>query len=129
MAFLVAGGISALANFGSRIVLSWWMPYVSAIVIAYCIGMVVAFLLNRLFVFKAATNPIIEQGMWFVLINLAAVAQTIMVSLFLARLLFPAAGMSFHPETVAHAIGVVVPVVTSYIGHRHLTFRQSKAHD
>lgn len=123
IAFLVAGGLAALANLGSRIVLGWWMPYVASIVIAYCIGMLVAFSLNRLFVFKGATNPIAEQGMWFVLINLAAVAQTVLVSLLLARFLFPAIGMTFHPETVAHAIGVAVPVVTSYLGHRQLTFR------
>lgn len=123
VAFLLAGGLAALANFGSRIVLSWWLPYVVAILIAYCIGMLVAFTLNRMFVFKGATNRLTEQSVWFVLINLAAVAQTVLVSLLFARWIFPSTGMQLHPETVAHAIGVMVPVFTSYLGHRRLTFR------
>jgi len=121
--FVVAGGLAALANFGSRILLSYVMPYIPAIVIAYCIGMTTAFLLNRLFVFGDAANRVHEQAMWFVLVNVMAVLQTVAISLLFARWIFPATGMSFHPETLAHAIGVVVPVFTSYVGHKRLTFR------
>lgn len=121
--FLVVGGVAALANFGSRIGLNVLMPYVPSIVLAYCIGMATAFVLNRLFVFKDAQNRLGHQAMWFILVNLAAVLQTIAISLLLARWLLPAIGWAFHPETVAHAVGVVVPVVTSYLGHKHLSFR------
>lgn len=121
--FLVVGGIAALANFGSRIGLNQLMPYVPSIVLAYCIGMGTAFALNRLFVFKQPRNRLRHQAMWFVLVNLAAVAQTVAISVLLARWIFPATGWTFHPETVAHAVGVVVPVVTSYLGHKHLSFR------
>jgi putative flippase GtrA len=123
LAFLLAGGIAALANFGSRIALGLVMPYVPSIVLAYCIGMLTAFVLNRLLVFKDAGNALGQQALWFVLVNLAAVAQTVLISLLLARWLFPAIGMDFHPETLAHAAGVAVPVVTSYLGHKHLSFR------
>lgn len=41
--FLVAGGLAALVNFGSRILLNNFMPYAQAIIIAYCIGMLTAF--------------------------------------------------------------------------------------
>lgn len=121
--FLAAGGIAAAANFLSRIALSEVMAYVPAIVLAYCIGMLTAFLLNRVFVFTAADNPLSQQMKWFVLVNLLAVLQTVLISLLFARWLFPLAGMDFHPETLAHAIGVAVPVVTSYLGHRRWTFR------
>lgn len=122
--FLLAGGIAALANFGSRILLSHAMPYPAAIVVAYCIGMATAFLLNRAFVFTQSTNSLSKQASWFVIINLIAVLQTLLVSLLLARWLFSTVGMNFHPETIAHAIGVIVPVFTSYIGHKTLTFRK-----
>ena len=124
LGFVIAGGIAAVANFGSRIVLSLWLPYVVAITIAYGIGMVVAFVLNRLFVFRDADNALAQQGLWFVLVNLAAVAQTILISLLFARWIFPALNMQFYPETIAHGIGVIVPVFTSFIGHRTLTFRR-----
>jgi len=121
--FLAAGGIAALANFGSRIALSTVIPYVPAIVLAYGIGMLTAFLLNRAFVFTGATNPVSQQVKWFVAVNLLAVLQTVLISVLFARWLFPATGMDFHPETVAHAIGVIVPVFTSYLGHRRFSFR------
>lgn len=123
--FLVAGGVAAAANFGSRILLSLVMPYTTAIVVAYCIGMVTAFLLNRRFVFEASSNPLHRQAGWFIAINLLAVLQTLAVSLLLARWLFPAIGMTFHPETLAHAAGVAVPVFTSYLGHKAFTFREN----
>lgn len=123
--FVLAGGIAAAANFGSRMGFSLVMPYVPAIVIAYLIGMATAFALNRAFVFTTATNSVRHQAFWFVAVNVAALLQTVAFSLLFARLIFPWMGMSFHPETVAHAIGVVVPVFTSYLGHKHLSFRGS----
>lgn len=121
--FLAAGGIAAAANFLSRIALSEVMAYVPAIVLAYGVGMLTAFVLNRAFVFTSAENPLAQQLQWFVLVNLLAVAQTVLISLVFARWLFPLAGMDWHAETLAHAIGVAVPVVTSYLGHRRWTFR------
>ena len=124
LSFLVAGGVAALANFGSRIALGQIMAYVPSIVLAYLIGMATAFVLNRMLVFKDAGDALGQQALWFVLVNLAAVVQTVLISLLLARWLFPVSGMSFHPETLAHAVGVAVPVVTSYFGHKHLSFRK-----
>lgn len=121
--FILAGGTAAAANFGSRILLSLWLPYEAAIVVAYLIGMLTAFVLNRAFVFTRVENSLRSQASWFIAINLAAVLQTLLISLLLARVLFPALGMEFHPETLAHAVGVAVPVITSYLGHRRFTFR------
>lgn len=121
--FLVAGGIAAVANFGSRIALSHWMPYIPAIVVAYLIGMVTAFVLNRLFVFEGAANSLRSQAGWFTLVNLAAVAQTLAISLLLADHLLPALGIVIGAETIAHGVGVLVPVATSYFGHKHFSFR------
>jgi putative flippase GtrA len=120
--FLAAGGLAAAVNFGSRILLSQWLHYVPAIVIAYCLGMITAFTLNKLFVFSDAGNRLHHQVLWFIAINLAAVAQTIVISLLFARWVLPALGVDFHNETIAHAIGVAVPVVTSYIGHKRFSF-------
>lgn len=121
--FLVAGGVAAIANFGSRIGLSHWMAYVPAIISAYVIGMITAFLLNRAFVFDGATNSLRNQIGWFTLVNAVAVTQTIVISVLLADYAFPATGVITHRETIAHGIGVVIPVITSYLGHKHLSFK------
>lgn len=121
--FIVAGGIAAALNFGSRIILSQWLSYTTSIVLAYLIGMATAFILNRLFVFRTTTTALQKQIGWFVLVNVAAVLQTLAISVILARWVLPGIGVEWHNETLAHAVGVAVPVITSYIGHKYLTFR------
>jgi putative flippase GtrA len=121
--FVLVGGTAAAVNFGSRIVFSLWLGYATAIVLAYLLGMTTAFILNRLFVFRSTTTALHHQVMWFVIVNLLAVAQTLAISLLLARWLLPAMGWTWQPELCAHAVGVAVPVVTSYIGHKRLSFR------
>ena len=121
--FLAASGTAALANFGSRILLGTVLAYVPSIVIAYLVGMLTAFVLNRAFVFRDTRTHLRHQAFWFVAINVAAVLQTVVVSLLLARWLLPALGISWHVETLAHAVVAAVPVFSSYLGHRHITFR------
>jgi putative flippase GtrA len=121
--FLIAGGIAALANMGSRWVLDLLLPYVPSIVLAYLVGMATAFMLNRRFVFTASGNTLWRQVGWFTLVNIAALAQTVLVSLLLSRWLLPAVGWTWQADTIAHVVGVIVPVFTSYAGHKRLTFR------
>lgn len=121
--FIVAGGIAALANVGSRLLFSLWLPYVAAIVLAYCVGMITAFVLNRLFVFDSGVLGLRVQAFRFLLVNLAAVIQTIAVSLLFAEIVLPAMGFHGNIELIAHGIGVLVPIFTSYLGHRHFTFK------
>jgi putative flippase GtrA len=89
--------------------------------------MVCAFSLNRMLVFKRATRPLEQQMLWFVAVNLAALAQTMLVSLLCARWLLPAIGITSHAETIAHACGIVAPIFSSYFGHKYFTFQS--AHD
>ena len=121
--FALAGGLAALANFGSRFVFSLWLPYAAAIVAAYVVGMVVAFVLMRRFVFPAHTRPLQHQVLSFAVVNGLAVAQTLVVSLFLAGWALPRWGVRAHAEAIAHAVGVAVPVLTSFLAHRAVTFR------
>jgi putative flippase GtrA len=121
--FVIAGGIAAAANYGSRFGFSLWFSYPVAIVLAYLIGMAVAFVLMRQYVFDGSGKAVGPQAVKFVLVNVLAVLQTLVVSLVLARWLLPALGVTAHVEAVAHAFGVAVPVITSYFGHRKATFR------
>jgi putative flippase GtrA len=121
--FLFAGGIAAAANFGSRIALSQVMPYVPAVVLAYLIGMLTAFVLNRSLVFKDSTNSMHSQATWFVVINLFAIAQTLVISVLLARWLVHLSIPGDSAQTLAHAAGVAFPVFTSFVGHKYLSFR------
>lgn len=121
--FLVAGGIAAMANFGSRFVLSIFFSYGVAVFFAYLVGMMVAFLLMRGHVFNASQGPLAQQVTKFIGVNLLAVCQTLAISLLMARWLLPSVGIQNHVEALGHLVGVLVPVITSYFGHKFLTFR------
>ena len=125
--FLVAGGIAAVVNFLSRIAFNLVLGYAISIVLAYLVGMITAFLLNRHGVFSPSGKSVRVEAAWFTLVNLLAVVQTLVISLLLADVVFPKLGIvAFHKE-IAHAIGIVVPVVTSYFGHRYWTFGSRSA--
>jgi putative flippase GtrA len=121
--FVAAGGVAATANYASRFGFSVWFSYPVAIVLAYLVGMLVAFLLMRQYVFDGRGKHVGQQVLKFTVVNLLAVLQTLVVSLVLALWALPALGLVDHAEALAHAVGVAVPVVTSYFGHRHATFR------
>lgn len=121
--FVLAGGTAALVNFGARALLSLHFPYAIAIVLAYCLGMATAFMLNRRFVFRGSANRLHQQVAWFVAVNLLAMTQTLLVSLLLADVVLPRLGVTWHAEELAHAAGILIPIFTSYMGHKHWTFR------
>lgn len=123
MAFVVTGGIAALVNFSSRILYNQWMGYSAAIALAYITGMITAFLLARAFVFRDSVQTPHKSALLFGLVNLAAVAQTWLVSMALAHYVLPAMGIASLEREIAHAIGVAVPVFTSYIGHKKWSFK------
>jgi len=111
--FLLSGGIAAAINIG-------------AVVVAYLIGMTAAYVLMLLFVFPASGKSRAHEYLRFGLVNLVALVQVWLVSVGLARWAFPALGFAWHPDTVAHVVGVLSPVVTSYAGHKFFTFAPAK---
>jgi putative flippase GtrA len=121
--FLLVGGLAALINFLSRIVYSHWLGFTPAIVLAYLTGMVTAFVLARLFVFKDSKRPLHQSVLYFAFVNLLAVLQTWIVSTGLAFHLLPWLGVEPFRLEIAHAAGVAVPVFSSYFGHKYLSFR------
>lgn len=121
--FLVAGGVAAAANFLSRMGFSLVMPLAAAVVCAYLVGMAVAFALMRAHVFPPGRGSLARQAAGFVAVNALAVLQTLAVTLLLARWALPALGVERHVEEIAHAAGVAVPIATSYLGHKYLSFR------
>ena len=123
LVLLLTGGIAAAVNFGSRILYNQWMGFSAAIVLAYITGMVTAFVLARLFVFRNSQRALHQSALYFVLVNGVAVLQTWAISLLLADWLLPALGIRQYVHELAHAAGVVVPVFTSYLGHKHLSFK------
>ena len=121
--YLAAGGIAAAANYFSRFAFSTWFAFETAVILAFFVGLTTGFVLMRQFVFGGAGKPLAPQAARYVLVNLVALVLTVGVSSLLARWLLPALGVDRHVEAIAHAFGVAVPVLTSYVGHRLATFK------
>lgn len=123
LAFLLTGGTAAAVNFGSRIAYSVWLDFSLAVILAYITGMITAFVLAKLFVFKQSQQSVHRSAAFFVLVNLVAILQTWAISMGLAYYLLPSLGVTLLVPEIAHAVGVAVPVFTSYIGHKRWSFR------
>ena len=127
--FLLAGGMAAACNFGSRFLFSIFVDFSTAVVLAFLTGLTVGYLLNKFLVFTTSGNSMAHEVAWFVAINLLALAQTWGLSVYLAQLLpqyafFQGAAGPQWSHAIAHGAGVILPVFTSYVGHRYLTFRE-----
>ena len=125
--FVLTGGFAAGVNFLSRIALSQFMTYRFAVFFAYLIGMITAFILSKIFVFQKSGQSATNEFIKFSIVNVIAVIQVWLISVGLAEYGFPAIKFTFHPEAVAHLIGISVPVLTSYYGHKYFTFSQSSS--
>lgn len=123
MIFLLTGGTAAIINFSSRIFYSQHFDFSSAVILAYITGMITAFVLAKLFVFKKSQQSVFRSALFFVLVNLVAILQTWGISMGLAHYLLPSLGVTLYAQEIAHATGVVTPVFTSYIGHKRWSFK------
>jgi putative flippase GtrA len=125
--FLLVGGLAALVNWFSRIMFSaQGLPFEVAVVAAYIFGMATAYLLSRMFVFEKTGRSLAGEIWRFTLVNMVALVVVWVVSVSLERWILPAINWTWRSAEVAHGIGVLSPVVTSYFGHRFFTFGKAK---
>jgi putative flippase GtrA len=123
VSFVVCGGLSACCNIGSRWLFSHWLSYPVAIVLAFPIGLLTAFLLFKFFVFGSAKlKRLPRETFWFIAVNVWGLLQTLGVSIGLADYVFPWLGMRFHPYDLAHGLGLASTVIPSFFGHKYFTF-------
>ena len=121
--FLLTGGFAAAVNFGCSIIYNHWLSFSWAVIFAYLTGMLTAYTLAKMFVFKASTQSTRNSVLYFVLVNMVAIVQTWLISMGLAYYLLPLMHIENFKNEIAHGIGVMIPVFTSYIGHKYLSFK------
>jgi putative flippase GtrA len=124
--FLATGGTAALANLASRVLLEYAMPFEAAVVVAYLIGMATAYVLARLFVFDDSGRSTGAEFTRFAIVNVVSLCIVWVISVGLARVIFPALQFTWHANDIAHFIGVLAPAVVSYVGHSRFTFAPAR---
>ena len=123
--FVLTGGAAALANVFSRVGFSLVFRFELAVLVAYAVGMVTAYILFRRYVFTDSGQSVRRSFSAFALVNLVAVLQTWLVSMGVRHLLLPIIDALALVDLMAHGVGVIVPIFTSYLGHKHVSFRAS----
>lgn len=121
--FLALGGLAAGVNLVARWVLQPWMGFEAAVAVAYVCGMVVAYTLFRLFVFGSSGRSVASEAWRFTLVNLVSMVLVWLISVALARHIFPGIGFRWFADEIAHFIGVLSPALTSWVGHKRYTFK------
>jgi putative flippase GtrA len=122
ISFLAVGVVAGLLNVLARFLFDLVMSYDVAIVLAFVVGLTVAYFLNRRHVFPQSGAPTARQYGRFAAVNVAMLGQVWAVSVLLAEHLFPAAGLTWRAHDIAHVIGVGSPAVTSYFAHKYFSF-------
>ena len=121
--FLFTGGLAALINLSSRCIYNYWFSFSASIILAYITGMITAFVLAKNLVFYHSKQALSHSAIFFVLVNIVAILQTWLISMGLFYYIFPFIGFNSLNKEIAHTIGVMIPVFTSYFGHKYFSFR------
>lgn len=123
LAFLLTGGLAAIANFSSRIFYSNYWDFSTAIILAYLTGMICAFILAKFFVFTKGQQALHKSILFFTLVNLVGILQTWVASMSLDLFILPTLGIKNYKQDIAHVIGIGIPVFTSFLGHKFYSFK------
>jgi len=119
VAFLVVGGINTVVGllaFAAFLVLLGQQRYLTVLVCAHVVSVLIAFVLYRLVVFRVRGHLLAD--LWrFETVYLSALA----VNLVLLPLLVEIAHL---PVLLAQALIVVVTSVMSWLGHKNYSFRR-----
>lgn len=121
--FVAAGALAAAVNFGSRFFYSLFSPFEYAVLFAFITGLTTGYLLSRFFVFDRGRHSTAKEMLLFVAVNMVALAQTWLLSIYLADYLLDNGVGSEMAYATAHLMGIIFPVITSYIGHKYFTFK------
>lgn len=121
--FLAVGGVALVGHWLSRFVFNAFVDYAFAIVFAYLVGIFVAFVLNKIYVFPYSERSLKFEVSMFFLVNIAAFPVVWVVAYALGEWIL----VRYMPRqlafALAHGIAITLPVFANYALHRLITFR------
>lgn len=120
-------GLAAGVNIGSRYLLSTGgLSFTWSVILAYGLGMIVNFLLNRHYNFPRGPRAAVhEMSTFLVIAGLGLVITTVVSNLLIPVVqAWPGAWAAGEAETVAHVTAVGLTAVYSFGGHKFFTFRE-----
>lgn len=123
--FLGVGGVAAATNWLLRLLLSLWMPFSLALLLAYFGGMLLAFSLNLLYVFPGTPKGRATCFRDFFLTNLFSLLLVWVGGLFFLRYL-PCLGITHSVEALAHGLALLLPTCSAFFAYKFWVFRKKE---
>jgi putative flippase GtrA len=120
--FLIAGSLSSAVNWLVRLGFSFVVPFPAALAIGAAIGMAVAFVLYRSWVFPSSARRLRAQTVLFLLVCAVTASFVIAASLVFVRLMTDIPLSDRNRENLAHALAIGCGAIISFLGHRTFTF-------
>jgi putative flippase GtrA len=121
--FLLVGGVAVVLNWLSRFVLNQFMSYAWAITLAYLVGIIVAFVLNRIYVFPYSERSLETEMFLFFVVNITVFPLVWVAAYVLGEWIF-VAWLSRQPAlALGHGIAILSPVFLNFALHKFITFR------
>ncbi len=122
--FLLVGATAAIGNWIFRIVFNLWTDsFVLSVVGAYAVAVIIAFGLNKIYVFPNSNQSLKNQIRYFALVNFisfwAVLASAVLIKQFLKYL-----GMPHYTSELAHFIAIAIPMFGSFLIYKFFAFKQ-----
>lgn len=124
LVFLVVGGFAATTNFVSRVLFSLWLTYSHAVIAAYTIGMLTAFILNSIYVFPKSDKTKLLQARDFIIVNISFLPLVWFGSVELNMLLVHL-GVRRFAEEIAHFMALSLPMLVTFLIYKYFTFKEN----
>jgi putative flippase GtrA len=121
--FLLVGGIALLCHWLSRFAFSWFVGYGWAIILAYLVGMIVAFALNKIYVFRYSQQSLNFEIFVFFLVNIAAFPFVWITAYALGEWVLAGSLPRELALALAHGFAITLPVFVNFAVHKLVTFR------
>lgn len=121
--FLVVGGVALTCHWASRFAFNAFVSYGWAIVLAYLVGIVVAFVLNKIYVFPFSTRSLNFEVFFFFLVNVAAFPVVWFVAYALGEWVLAPRMPREVALALAHGFAITLPVFVNFALHKFVTFR------
>lgn len=121
--FLLAGGVALLCHWLSRFAFNAFVSYGWAIVLAYLVGIVVAFVLNKIYVFPYSARSLNFEMSVFFLVNIAAFPFVWIIAYALGEWVLADRMPRELALALSHGFAITLPVFVNFALHKFITFR------
>jgi putative flippase GtrA len=121
--FLIVGGVALVLHWLSRFVFNWYVNFAWAIVMAYLVGILVAFVLNKIFVFPYSERSLKFELFFFFVVNIAAFPFVWAAAYVLGEWMLVRWMPKQFALALGHAIAITLPVFVNFALHKFITFR------